>query len=354
MEPVVSDRRAPAVQRLPEQRRGSFTVAQHSFSFDDPFVDEDLPRITAEVRELERIAAEFYGEDAGRHRRRLSKIDLANPATARWIGFAPSTEHWLSTIPTAAALDVLYDPNSGAYPSGVPMDEGSRSIFRNVADAQGIRSRAAVMRAVLLEQAMAAPHPLRWLSLACGAAQPVIATMAEIARRADAGAPNAVLADADTQALRLASRYADEHDLRHHTEIVKANVLDRHGFRKWEGKFDAVDAVGLLEYLKPQNWSYTYRGVIHSRRTMAGAETFLRNAYACVKPGGMLVVGNMLDTHPQLGFTMDVVQWPHIQPRSIGEMLDIYEGAGLFGHVDVYLPTDGVYAVYVVRKPTRP
>lgn len=82
----------------------------------------------------------------------------------------------------------------------------------------------------------------------------------------------------------------------------------------------------------------------------AGAVTFVRNAFACVRPGGMLITGNMLDTHPQLGFTMDVIQWPHIQPRSTAEMLDIFEAAGIRGHVDVHLPSDGVYAVYVLRK----
>jgi len=108
--------------------------------------------------------------------------------------------------------------------------------------------------------------------------------------------------------------------------------------------------VGILEYLEPNDWTYTYNGVISTRRKQAGAVTFIRNAFECVKPGGVLITGNMLDSHPQLGFTMDVVQWPHIQPRSVAEMLAIFESAGLHGHIDVYLPTDGVYAVYAIRK----
>ena len=38
------------------------------------------------------------------------------------------------------------------------------------------------------------------------------------------------------------------------------------------------------------------------------AATFLANAAQLVKPGGLLLVGNMRDTHPQLGFTLNVVQ----------------------------------------------
>lgn len=114
--------------------------------------------------------------------------------------------------------------------------------------------------------------------------------------------------------------------------------------------FDAVDAVGILEYLQPDDWIYTYRGVITTRRKQAGVVTFLRSAFECVKPDGTLIVGNMLDTHPQLSFTMDVVQWTHIQPRSIQQMLAIFAAAGLTEHVDVYLPSDGVYAIYAVHK----
>lgn len=59
----------------------------------------------------------------------------------------------------------------------------------------------------------------------------------------------------------------------------------------------------------------------------------------------------MLPTHPQLGFTLNVIQWPHIQPRSVEEVGSLIDDAGLDGERSVYLPDDGVYAVYVVRKP---
>lgn len=65
----------------------------------------------------------------------------------------------------------------------------------------------------------------------------------------------------------------------------------------------------------------------------------LANAAQLVKPGGLLLTGNMRDTHPQLGFTLNVVQWPHIQPRSIETMQRIVEAAGLGNwRVDVYCP----------------
>jgi len=115
--------------------------------------------------------------------------------------------------------------------------------------------------------------------------------------------------------------------------------------------YDAVDAVGILEYLKPDDWRYAYGNVIRTRRPMAGAVTFLANAYELVRPGGLLVFGNMLDTHPQLAFTLNVIQWPHVQPRSIEQVCTLMARAGIVGGVEIHLPTGGVYALYVVRKP---
>lgn len=342
------------------------TVELKPFAYVDPFANDQYAAVLREVRRLEQIAAEFYGDQAGPDRARLSTIDLTNPATREWTEAVPSSADWLELVPTAAALDVLYDPESAHYPSGKQIDPAMTTWLRNAADAHGIRSRAQVMRHLLLEQADQSADTLHWLSLACGAAQPVLETMAEIAL--ERPVPHAVLADADPHALALARGYADARGLSGNITTVMANVLDRRGFEKlpssllgrmpflrkttgWIEQFDAVDAVGLLEYLQAEDWSYAYNGVIKTNKTMAGAITFLRNAYECVKPGGMLVVGNMLDTHPTLGFTMDVIQWPHIQPRSIEQMIEIFGAAGISGHLDVHLPSDGVYAVYVVRKP---
>ncbi len=345
-------------ERRPE--RAGFTVREIVVEYDDPYANDHRARIVGELRALESKGAAHYGADSGRQRKRLSAIDHANPATAELVAHYPSVGHWLSQVPTAAALHPLYDPEVATYTSGVPVDEGTREWFRNIADAHGIRSRAAVMRQLLAATAADAGAGARWLSLACGAAQPIFRSMEEIATTG-VPTPRATLADLDMAALRLAAAYARSHGLT--ADTVRLNVLDRRGLASvpsrwpgvrrrsgWIGAFDAVDAVGILEYLQADDWTYTYNGVVTTRRRQAGAVTFVRNAFACVKPGGVLITGNMLDTHPQLGFTMDVIQWPHIQPRSIEEMLEIFEAADIRGHVDVYLPTDGVYAVYALRK----
>lgn len=76
----------------------------------------------------------------------------------------------------------------------------------------------------------------------------------------------------------------------------------------------------------------------------------LQNSYRLNKPGKGMIVGNMLDSHPQFGFTLNTIQWPHIQPRSIDQMAQLFRRAGSNDDIDVYRPEDDVYAGCVVRK----
>jgi SAM-dependent methyltransferase len=334
-----------------------FTVAQHRFDYVDPWISDTSEDVLTELTHAVELAANYLGNSATIDRRRTSALDLGNPGTRLLLEYDGFAE-WLTSVPSAAALHPLYDPSDPQLPTGHVLSDEALEWFKNIADAHGIRSRAEVMRHVLESSACEASEPQEWLSLACGAAQPLFRTMTALQSQGVA-VPRATLADLDIGALRLARRYARDHRLERNIAIARINVLNRRGItprgsriglRDWNEAFDVVDAVGLLEYLKPDDWLYTYRGLVTSKRRMAGAVTFLRNAFACVKPGGRLIVGTMLDTHPQLEFTLNVVQWPHIQPRSVDTMLGIFAGAGLRGHLDIYTPSDGVYAVYVMGK----
>lgn len=344
-------------------RSHDLTFQEVPVEFIDRFTNGNRRRIDAEIRSLVQLAAEFYEGVPGSVRKRVSRIDRSNPATQSLAAKDPAIGEWLATVPSTAALDPLYDPQACRMPSGVRIGDEMREWIKNIADARGIRSRAHVVRSLLTGSAVDRTAPGQsWLSLACGAAQPVLAAVDAI-RHGGIATPSVTLLDADPDALALARRYAAQRHLTAATICARANVLDRNGigagslripgFRhksNWLDTYDVVEAVGILEYLQVEDWTYTYRGVISSKKRLAGAATFLRNAFACVRPGGMLVVGNMLDTHPQLGFTLDVIQWPHIQPRSVSAMLAILRSAGVTGHVNVYLPCDGVYAIYAIHK----
>lgn len=342
-------------------------------SVNDPYRDDAFERVSSEVEALTAMGyggAEVSPEEAITRKR--TKINRDDAALKVLISMYPDLSYWLDLVPTAAALGPLYNPEMThlPVPGGHAISQGMRDYFRNLADAVGIRSRSEIMRHIVTEQALHGAGMSRWASLACGAAQPVFDAMEDI-RNMGGFVPEVTLVDYDKEALALVRQEAMRRQLSPRVCTRKMNILrpegiaspERIGWREVavsalrrkvilpQRGYDVVDAVGLLEYLRPEDWQYRYNRVIRTRQTMAGAVTFLRNASELVKPGGTLLVGNMLDSHPQLGFTLNVIQWPHIQPRPIDKMLGIMEQAGLGAwETKVYCPDDGVYALYALRN----
>lgn len=348
----------------------------HEFIYDDPFISDSFEEVNNALEELADQGLAYYGHtQPDLARKRLNAIDrVGNPATRALIDRLPTFDDWLDLVPTAAALDSLYDPSKETLANGKPLHPLLGDWFRNITDGRGIRSRAAVVGELLTDESVRHDRQVEWLSLASGAAQPIIATARNLT--AEHGVtPRMTLVDKDQEALRLAEEYAATAGLAGSLETMNMNILRLQGMTRSDtgrrmhdfasnalsrtlrqkhlpaGQFDVVDAVGLVEYLKADDWPYTYGNVIKTKTKLAGARTFLRNSYELVRPGGILVIGNMLKSHPQLAFTLDVIQWPHIKPRSIEEMVQIFDDAQLDGELDVYCPDDGAYAIYQLRKP---
>jgi hypothetical protein len=54
----------------------------------------------------------------------------------------------------------------------------------------------------------------------------------------------------------------------------------------------------------------------------------------------------------QLGYTLDVIQWPHIQPRDENEVEKIIQHGNLnnLSHVTKHRISDGIYNLYTLDK----
>ena len=341
----------------------------HQVSTRDRYQTQSHEKVVLELEELTDMG--FRGETdlTAAIKRQRTTIDYTNRATRELIARVPGVENWLELIPTAAALDLLYDPSIDQLANGKPVSPEVRDWACNILDAQGIRSRGKIVQAILerhgIDQASPGAIGQQWVSLACGAAQPVCHALRHIKESGHA-MPQVTLVDLDRSALKAAKMYAQAKEVGQFTHVLCMNILRPQGvalsvldaqanvatqaLRRQVGleaaAYDAVDAVGILEYVPEELSSGSPTAL------QVNAATFLAHAAQLVKPGGLLLVGNMRDTHPQLGFTLNVVQWPHIQPRSIETMQRIVEVAGLGDwRVDVYCPDDGVYAVYAMRRP---
>lgn len=341
----------------------------HQVSIRDRYQTQSHEKVVLELEELTNMG--FHGETdlTAAIKRQRTIIDYTNQATRELIARVPGVENWLELIPTAAALDLLYDPSIEQLANGKPVSPEVRDWACNILDAQGIRSRGEIVQAILerhgIDQASPGAIGQQWVSLACGAAQPVCHALRHIKESGHA-MPQVTLVDLDRSALRDAKTYAQAMEVGQFTHVLCMNILRAQGvalsvldaqtnvatqaLRRQVGleaaAYDAVDAVGILEYV-PEALSSGSPTALQ-----VNAATFLAHAAQLVKPGGLLLVGNMRDTHPQLGFTLNVVQWPYIQPRSIETMQRIVKAAGLGDwRVDVYCPDDGVYALYAMHRP---
>lgn len=347
--------------------------------FDDPYaIDPTRQGQISEQLQVVTEEGENYlmsdGKELGKERKRTANVDDKNVGLQMLRNTLPGFDDWHQSIPRAAALNPLYDPS-------IARAEGNHELadwFTYIEDGKGLRWRAFAVNEILFRNAKEhSDSRLSWLSLGAGAGRPIMDSMRRIGDEGYA-IPESTLVDLDSGALKDASEYAETHGIEGQVTTKRFNILRPNtlslenpieplslGVRALtalsakkedvlpEYRYDVVEAVGLLEYLKAVNWPYTYNKVIRTKMEMSGAVALLRDAYERVDDDGLLLVGNMLDSHPELGFTLNVIQWPHIQPRSVEEMMDIFDEAGLDGKRTVYKSeSEGAYALYGVRKPS--
>lgn len=182
-------------------------------------------------------------------------------------------------------------------------------------------------------------------SLACGAAQPVYEMVSRI-EAAGADVEKIILADQDPMALASAHSLAETSGLSDKIDIRKINLLNTELTEHIEpDSVDVVDILGLFEYIPELK---NKKGDVAKGRDYA--TQLLTRAKEIVKPGGIILFGNMLPERPQENFFYDVLQWPKLYQRSIEDTLDIVDRAGLNAdQTKVRVPAkEGVYAVYAV------
>lgn len=110
----------------------------HQVSIRDRYQTSSHERITAELEKLAGMG--FHGETdlASAIKRQRMTIDYTNLATRELIARVPGVENWLELIPTASALDLLYDPSIEQLANGKPVSSVVRDWACNILDAHGI------------------------------------------------------------------------------------------------------------------------------------------------------------------------------------------------------------------------
>lgn len=279
-------------------------------------------------------APEIFLDNQGKRR-----IRYRNKLSEQAFRFRPALEEWrCQLVPTALALWAIQHPLAVRLISGGEMDLNSRPWFIHANDARGIRSRAKVMAAIA-DLHLNDHVYVNWISLACGAAVPVIKTLHTAKLKSQKF--TLLLIDNDRQSLMFARGLATQYGLveGHHFQLLIRNLFDRLIVSDklvqelGEQSAELVDGLGIFEY-------FSQPEAVH----------FIRHALRLVKPGGVLIISNMLKTSPQIDFALRCIGWTMIYPRTLFELREIILAAGInLQNVTVTLPSDGVYAVLEIN-----
>jgi len=218
---------------------------------------------------------------------------------------------------------------------GTDAELGSRDFFKGAVDARAIRTRAneaMEMAADYVDKQLLHSNvqELVSASLACGAAGPVYNLVNGLSNKGY-GFSKVILTDSDPMALATAVGLARNNNLEQIIDIQLRNLITQPLTSFIEAKsVDLVDLLGLFEYLP----------------AVLSVEVLIK-VREIIRPGGLIIFGNMLDVRPQQKFFRNVVKWPRLQQRSIKEALDIVHRAGFSSeNISVRVPEEGVYAVY--------
>lgn len=268
-------------------------------------------------------------------------LEVDNAASA-WVYSSPAMRQWRThLVPRATALYVLQRPDSQhLLPGWTPVDALCRTFVVDGLDGIGIRTRARMLQDAVSDRLGAALEGgrARWVSLACGAAVPVLDVMA----RTGLSGAELVLVDIDDEALAFAGDLAREAGLVEGADfsllrrnlvsgvVARAELVEELG----AGSATVVDALGIFEYFSD-----------------ASCVRLLRNAWDLLEPGGVLVVANMLADRPELALNQRGLGWPSIVPRSPERLVELVRKAGLpLDRTTVSTAQDGVYAVVDVVR----
>lgn len=239
-------------------------------------------------------------------------------------------------VPTAKALYPMQmlDDMDRPFSEGTTVTERAKRILELTDDAVAIRARAAIMKSIAVEVAMmTSEKELKLVSLGAGAAVPAIAAVQEV-ERALGKKVSMDLYDISEDILDFAGESTKRAGIAE--DRVTKNVGSYENFYKLEDEsVDILEALGLWEYLPTSR-----------------CRELMEQAYRVVKPGGVIVISNMLKDRKQLAFNQRGVAWPGVKPRTEEELIKTAVEAGIPIEAITYtVSEDGVYGIIEVRKP---
>ena len=256
---------------------------------------------------------------------------------------------WGHQMMQAIALEPLQNlGRGGQFLQAGHLDKRTHARFMYMPDGRGLRSRQHIYSDLLVQQALnTRDDTLHIVSLGSGASVPNVEASQKIEQQTGKHI-NWQFYDNDPSALFHAKEITSKAGL--HLSSFDFGPLSKDPKRAgFEGRsyiearhlenesLDAVDALGLWEYLEPNQ-----------------AAMFLKIMYPKLKPGAAMIISNMRKKRPHPEYNKRAVGWPNVIMRSDEDLLDIVQAANIgisTEQVRLTTPSDNVYVVMEIRKP---
>ena len=288
---------------------------------------------------LERKLIRTFTDFMEWHLRRHPEIefDSSTNLSRLLIYMQPGMRAWREYMPGGFATYHVHSPHKRRMKNGKKTDAMTRALFRHSSDAEGLRSRAAIMAHIVQEIVAEHPkEPIEWVSLAAGSGQPVYDACRRLSRK-DQRRVILTLADISSDMMDFAERiYKDEGLRLGAVEFELANVVKAAGRQQLFSNRTPliIDIMGLFEYLTDKQ-----------------CVALLKSLYEVLAPGGAIIFTNMSPGHPHLHVHQRGLGWPGVIQRTIHEVVALIEKAEIpTSAQSVYRAEDNVYNVFKVEK----
>lgn len=219
-----------------------------------------------------------------------------------------------------------------------PLTSTGDRFLRGALDGRAVRTRAQAAIELVVEHAEGRQESHRAIhlaSLGCGAAEPVV-RMAQALKSAHLDV-SLTLVDRDPMALSAARAVVGDQcrSTIHMGDLIRMATQSDADLNTVLQSADITEMLGLFEYL-----------------TDSTALLIMRRLHTAMRPGSLMVLGNMLEARAQQVFFEHVVRWPRLHQRSIAKVLAMAEAAGFeITKAKVVVPKrEGVYAVYAFQR----
>lgn len=252
---------------------------------------------------------------------------------ARSLTYLPAgIKTWSAYMPGAFATHPVHNPEVKRLAHDQKIDFMTRRLFRHSVDAIGLRNRAHILAWAVQQQSLTGRKRV-WLSLAAGSGQHVYDTLNLLDQKKPY---DVVISDINEEVLEFAEKiYRVQRPKVREIEFKKIDVLSPDLATQLKSSPPTVvDAMGLVEYLDSHQ-----------------VERLVRQLFESLVEGGMIAFTNMSPEHPHLDLHQRGLGWPGVKPRTIKDMVDIVEQAGVpLENLTVFKSQDKVYGVYIIRK----